>query len=337
VSLVLNAGELPVSSRLEHWMHLLDESVGPLDLRTGALGARDQVRVGDLGAVRVAELSTGEPGVASRTMSHIRKLDRDVCKVDVVVEGHGVVEQDGRQARVGPGDLTFVDLSRPVRWAMSPMRFVAVIFPRPLLAQGLAQSHDATRKLTGVSIGGDRGSGALVSSVARQLPGRLADCAPVEAARLGTAMLDLLTVALASRLDRLQAMRPEARHRALLAHVHAFIDAHLADPDLSPAAIAAANHVSLRQLYKLFAGRGVGTGPGTGVAGWIRQRRLERCRRDLLDPAWRHLPVSGIGARWGLPDPAHFSRAFRAAYGMSPTELRASQPLTGRERQERQG
>ena len=74
----------------------------------------------------------------------------------------------------------------------------------------------------------------------------------------------------------------------------------------------------MRYLYKLFEHR------PSGVAAWIRERRLERCRRDLLDPALRTQPVSTIAARWGLTDPAHFSRAFRAAYGVPPAEYRSS-------------
>jgi len=31
-----------------------------------------------------------------------------------------------------------------------------------------------------------------------------------------------------------------------------------------------------------------------GVAAWIRRRRLECCRRDLLDPALRAQPVSAM-------------------------------------------
>jgi AraC-like DNA-binding protein len=33
--------------------------------------------------------------------------------------------------------------------------------------------------------------------------------------------------------------------------------------------------------------------------------------------------VSAVAARWGLVNAAHFSRAFRAAYGLSPVEYRA--------------
>jgi AraC-like DNA-binding protein len=87
---------------------------------------------------------------------------------------------------------------------------------------------------------------------------------------------------------------------------------------LSPAAAAAAHHLSLRSLQQLFRDEGL------TVAGWIRARRLERCRRDLADPALDARPVAAIAARWGFSSAADFSRAFRAAHGMPPAEYRRS-------------
>ena len=58
------------------------------------------------------------------------------------------------------------------------------------------------------------------------------------------------------------------------------------------------------------------------MAGLIRQWRLERCRRDLLDPAQVDRPVAGIAARWGFSSAAHFSRVFREAYGLPPAAFR---------------
>jgi AraC-like DNA-binding protein len=55
--------------------------------------------------------------------------------------------------------------------------------------------------------------------------------------------------------------------------------------------------VSVRQLYKLFETQ------ECTVAEWIRHRRMERCRRDLSDPALLHRPVGAIAAQWGLPTP----------------------------------
>ena len=68
--------------------------------------------------------------------------------------------------------------------------------------------------------------------------------------------------------------------------------------------IAAANHISLRYLHKLFEPQ-----PST-VAGFIRERRLERCRRDLADPSLAHVPVRAIALRLGFPDPARLNRLF---------------------------
>lgn len=137
-------------------------------------------------------------------------------------------------------------------------------------------------------------------------------------------MLDLLTVVLAARLDRRKTVPPDTRQRALLLRIHAFIEQRLTDPVLSPGAIAAAHHISIRHLHRLFETQ------GTTVADWIRHRRLDRCRRDLLDSAQLTRPVGAIGTRWGFTDPAHFSRVFRAAYGLPPSEYRLTGKGSGR-------
>jgi AraC-like DNA-binding protein len=312
MTVVLRATDVPVPARVDYWQHVLEGTLGPLEVRQpGGLDVRDQLRLGEAGVVRVGELSTGRPGGASRTRRHIRRSDPDVCKVDVLARGRGIIQQDGREAELGPGDLTLVDLSRPVRWVMSPARVVAVVFPRTLLPL----PRDEVARLTAVRVPGDRGPAALASTLARQLVGHLDDAA--DATRLGTAVLDLLTVALAARARRSGPVPPDSQRRVLLQRVDAFIEQHLGDPELTPETIAAAHHVSLRYLYKLFETQ------GQGVAGQVRRRRLERCRRDLLDPALQARPVGAIGARWGLPNAAHFSRAFRDAYGVPPGEYRA--------------
>jgi AraC-like DNA-binding protein len=104
--------------------------------------------------------------------------------------------------------------------------------------------------------------------------------------------------------------------RALLVRVRGFIDDHLSDPELTPSSIAAAHHISLRYLHKIFEAQ------DKTVAAWIRHRRLEACRNDLADPIAGGRPVSAIGARWGFPDPASFNRTFRAKYGVPPGTYR---------------
>ena len=80
--------------------------------------------------------------------------------------------------------------------------------------------------------------------------------------------------------------------------------------------IAAAHFISRRHLDRLFAD------DERTVAETIRDRRLARCRRDLEDPGRAGDSVLDIATGWGFVSPAHFSRAFRATYGISPREAR---------------
>ncbi|MFH9006095.1 helix-turn-helix transcriptional regulator [Streptomyces afghaniensis] len=59
---------------------------------------------------------------------------------------------------------------------------------------------------------------------------------------------------------------------------------------------------------------------GVTVGEWIRTQRLERCRRDLLHSPALGYGVAAVARRWGFVSPSHFSRAFRAAYGVTPRE-----------------
>jgi AraC-like DNA-binding protein len=109
----------------------------------------------------------------------------------------------------------------------------------------------------------------------------------------------------------------------ILLNIQSFIEASLGDPDLDPERIARGCFISTRYLHKLFEAE------GTSVCRWIRESRLERCRRDLLDPSLEDETILSIASRWGLPGPQHFSRLFRSAYGCSPSELRREPRRTG--------
>ncbi|MEU9177936.1 helix-turn-helix domain-containing protein [Streptomyces sp. NPDC048550] len=85
---------------------------------------------------------------------------------------------------------------------------------------------------------------------------------------------------------------------------------------MTPSAVAARHGISLRRLQQLFRDR------GETVAAGIRRRRLERCRADLGNPGLLTSPVHTVARRWGFTNASVFSRAFREAYGTSPTEFR---------------
>ncbi len=101
------------------------------------------------------------------------------------------------------------------------------------------------------------------------------------------------------------------------------IEDRLWDSELDAEDVARMLNVSTRTLHRAFRSQGV------TLSAWIREQRLERCRDDLLDPRHRHVPISKVAARWGIPDAAHFSRLFKLRYGVSPRTYRAGDCMAG--------
>jgi AraC-like DNA-binding protein len=268
---------------------------------------RARLVAGELGPLRLAELVTPASD-CFRDARSVRAADYGLCQIDVIVDGHARAEQYGRQAELGRADLVVIDPARPVRFTSSATTSVTILVPRRLLGLGpddlalLVRGAHPRRprpRCAGVLAGPRHGT------VAGRIPGR-------GRGPLGGAVVDLIAVALRAQLGR---PRP-ATDEELRTRILTFIEARLPDRDLSPVSIAAAHHTSVRRLHQLFE-----VEPVT-VAALIRRLRLERCRGDLADPAHRRLPVAAIAARWGFPDPAHFSRLFKAAYGRTAAELR---------------
>ncbi|HEU5443318.1 MAG TPA: helix-turn-helix transcriptional regulator, partial [Steroidobacteraceae bacterium] len=92
----------------------------------------------------------------------------------------------------------------------------------------------------------------------------------------------------------------------------------LSDPDLTPAAVASAHHISVRSLHYAFAGA------GTTFIRELMQARLARAREMLSDPRLTDVPVIELAARCGFADPSHFARRFRRRFGLSPVAFRRS-------------
>jgi AraC-like DNA-binding protein len=91
---------------------------------------------------------------------------------------------------------------------------------------------------------------------------------------------------------------------------------NLRDPELNATKIAAAHHVSVRQLYKVLASQGILLGD------WIRSHRLDESRKEIGNPANSAMSIAMIARRWGFADASSFARMFRTSYGMSPREWR---------------
>ncbi|WP_225727286.1 MULTISPECIES: helix-turn-helix domain-containing protein [unclassified Nocardia] len=314
----LSTEDVEPAIRLDYWRRVMRDHLVEVDLR-GPRGAEvcGRMVVGDLGAVRVVHM-LNPPGESARTERLIRRADSDHLVVYVHQNGYCTIQQDDREVRLRPGDVVLVDLSRPYYLRrQDPTRFTLVRIPRSMLPLTPA----AVARSTAVALPGTSGAGAIVGCLVGQLARSMDDPALAGDVRLSAAVVDVMAAALAERADISDAVAEPARRTALLLRIQAFIEQHLADPELSLAEIAAAHHISVRYLQKLF------TEHDATVSGWIRARRLDRCRRDLLDPALYGESVAGIGSRWGFSQPAHFNRIFATHFGAPPGEYRRNTVL----------
>ena len=131
--------------------------------------------------------------------------------------------------------------------------------------------------------------------------------------------VDRYLASLAALLLRTAVRRPgpeAAQAEQVRLRTDAIIYEQAANPNLTPATIAAQLNISLRQLYRAFNGT-------ESPAARIRRRRLERAAEIL---AARSGPghVERVAMECGFASAEYFSRAFRREFGLSPRAYRSA-------------
>ncbi|MFE7835002.1 helix-turn-helix domain-containing protein [Streptomyces sp. NPDC057474] len=211
-----------------------------------------------------------------------------------------------------PGDICFYDANHPPLLDF-PERCRLKVFLVPREELGLEDGD--LRRIVATPVAGSSRLGTLLSPFLSELADTAVSAEPPVGEMLARNAVNLLATLATEQLGRTPTGTPGGRS-PLVARALRFIDEHLADADLSPEVIAAAHHISVRYLHKLFQDE------GTTVGRWIQRRRLEECRRDLVLGVRNRRTIASVAGRWGFLSATHFSRVFRAAYGMSPSEWR---------------
>ncbi|WP_327164313.1 helix-turn-helix domain-containing protein [Streptomyces zaomyceticus] len=312
----ISTEELPARERFGYWHDMTAAALIPTVMGSEHAGDfRAEAQTVDLGAAQVTALRY-PPLTTRRTPRLIRRADPGYYQLSLTLGGEMAIAQAGRENVFRTGDFTVYDSSQPfdgiTRHPAGRLDHIVVQFPKALLPLPAREAE----RLVALRIPGDSGFGALLAPFLGRIAAEPGAFRPEDGPRLTTVLLDLLAGAAAARLDADGATEPESRRRALLLRTQDFARRRLADPDLAPGTVAAAHHVSLRYLHRLYQDHGL------TVAGWIRDERLARAARDLADPAQEGTPVRSVAARWGFRHHAAFSRAFRTAHGHSPSEHR---------------
>lgn len=307
-----NSVNTVMSHDFGEWTGLMSESFVPLwvtsDERNGFTG---RIRTRVLADASIIEL-TATPQTIERAPGLINNHDKPYFIVSMQLAGSGVMRQDGREALLSPGDMAIFDTSRAYTRNYDT-NFRSIVFRLP--QSFLDLRPEIISQLTATRFSGDSGPSSLVAPFLASLANNMDRLSGNTGMRFMRNAVDLVATLLHSELGSRMG-NPASGRVNLILDIDAFIEKNLADPGLHPHSIAAAHYISVRYLHGIFQDRGY------SVSSWIRSRRLDHCRRDLLDPIMAAVPVATIASRWGLGDPAHFSRLFRQTYGESPSDYR---------------
>ncbi len=265
-----------------------------------------QVAVGD---VHLHDMVT-DPHIVTRSPDLISGNEAAFCKLSLQLAGTSRLAQDDRECVLYPGDLALYVTQRPYELSYTePQHGLVVHFP----ASYVQMPPDQMSMVTARPISRDQGLGKVAVPLFEQLAQNMDLLHGAHAMNLIRSALDMLVTVLSAES---QEHGQDLADSFLLHEAMSFIEHHLSDPDLGPSRIAAHLYVSVRQLHSRFASHRL------TVASYIRNRRLQAIRQDLANPLLSNETVHTISARYGLLDPSHVSKAFKAEYGESPSVYR---------------
>jgi AraC-like DNA-binding protein len=245
----------------------------------------------------------------------------DNLVLSIIVAGAETFSQLGRNVTVADGEAVLLSNADTYE-AVCPTgkRFLGVSLPRMTLA-GLAPNLEDRLART---IPRDNPALRLLTSYLDWLRDNDALAMP-ELRRLAvTHVYDLVALVTGPSRDAAAFTMDRGLRAARLRAIKADIAAHLGDGSLSVGAVAARQQVTPRYVQMLFETEGV------TFSQHVLGQRLARAHEMLSEPACAALTITVIAGEAGFGDLSHFSRAFRRAYGASPSELRAA-ARTGRQ------
>lgn len=229
------------------------------------------------------------------------------------IEGQATLVDQSRQIRLQPGDIVFNIAGGEGTIALrSNFRQLLVRIPRSTFQ---ARIPSPLSPRVGV-LSGQSGTGHVFSGLLGAVADIIDDLDAEQIRPVDIALSELLITSLANDSLAQDMTGATSTQIAVLHRITQRIESQLAAPDLSIARIAGESGVSPRYLQKLF------ESVNDNFSHYVRVRRLERCRADLINPVYSHLSISDICFRWSFNDSAHFSRAFKEQYGVSPRKYR---------------
>ncbi|WP_066413931.1 helix-turn-helix domain-containing protein [Bordetella ansorpii] len=293
----------------------LDKLVLPGDFRALTMHPRLQLQACRLRAGGLAVTLESTPIAVQHRAEHAADALRAEFLASFIIEGRGVITQNGASLPVETGDIIFRTTALPSEVRMLTDSRLVVIKGSllHLLGMHLQDSSQFTAQRAASTLPMVRTAHRCLEHVFFEA----AQTSPASGMFAEQALLSLLAAIYTSQaLEQI----PNAQRGPLESWqaLTSYLDAHIADPDLSVAGVARALRASSRWVHRLFQMQ------GTQYNQYVRERRLQLARAALDDPRKQHLAVKDIALSCGFQDASHFSRRFQQRFGCPPNRYRTS-------------
>lgn len=308
---VFDTGSAPADDQFELWR----ESIGVLfDIEarpdTHRNGYRARLDSGMAGETMITRVRAGEQAFSRSELRSYRDGIEGI--MFQVFTGGNVRRRDEAAPMARPGALIGFDLTRDMETVNSAFDLVSIIFPRHVIESRLGPEVDLHLR----TIGPDSALSSLTADFIVGLHRSLAGMDVAEAAVAAEAAADLIAECYRGQTRRSDTS--ESHRTALVMQGREFIRRQIsAGEPVDVAIVARALDCSRATLYRAFSSVG-------GVAGLIRAERLRACLADIAAIVRSGAPTTlgELAMRRGFESDAQFSRAFKAAFGVTPSEAK---------------
>ena len=296
--------------RFSYWREMICNTLFSISPESPADSFSARIQVRNSGSLRFAVCESSSYEII-RTQRDIERAPADQYTIYLQLRGETAISQRGESIAFHRSNIVMSDCRQPFRASLSNdgCRAVAVV-PRAMVnSRAPWLRNRAVYKF----------SNSRFLDLARRHMRRLVsdDLTELESNLLTENLCNLLALTSAkdAPLDRLQ---PELQLEALLA----FCQENLHLPELSPRLVAERFGLSVRTVHLRFQKIEQTFGQ------WLLEARLDACSRALQDPLQQTRRISQIAYGCGFNDLSYFNKAFRARFGMSPSQWRFEFVLT---------
>jgi AraC-like DNA-binding protein len=245
--------------------------------------------------------------------------DNDDFAIVINLEDTMTAEQRGRHIMLNPGSAYLLACSEEGVYAKRARgRVMLARFPHKAIAPLAPLLYDKVAR----AIPSTTESLRLLSTYFRVLEDNQALATADLRGLVVRHVYDLIALVLNPSRDQAAASAGGVQAARLNA-IKTYVTDNLARHSLSVADAAAAQHLSLRQVQRLFESEGM------TFSEFLQVERLKHVKDELTDPQSRR-SISEIAYDAGFGDVSHFNRAFRRRYGASPSEVRRGETGTPR-------